>query len=71
MDAYLMIIRKIAFGDLGLNRIFTETFDFRNQQIELLESNGFVYEGTLRQSYRLNGKFVNSCFHSIIREDEN
>lgn len=47
--AFHYLLELISKRDLNLNRIFTETYSFRKFQIELLEQNGFVTEGVLKQ----------------------
>ena len=47
--AFLAFLADWAFGELGLNRLFTETFDFREFHIGLLEQAGFEPEGRMRE----------------------
>jgi RimJ/RimL family protein N-acetyltransferase len=66
--AFLSLIANVAFKDLKLHRLFTETYDIRPHHIEVLEANGFVREGILRDHIRIAGKPVNSIFHGILNE---
>ena len=42
---FLRLLKKVAFDALHLHRLFSETYDIRPIHIEILESEGFVYEG--------------------------
>jgi RimJ/RimL family protein N-acetyltransferase len=65
---FFTALRKLAFEELGLNRVFTETFDFRPDHIEMLEGFGFGLEGRLSQHIRLpTGHFCDSLFHGYLR----
>lgn len=64
---YLDLIKKAAFKDLGLNRIFTETFDIRDFHISILEKAGFRKEGVLKEHVFIDGKFVDSLTHGYLR----
>jgi len=65
--AFIALIKRAAFDDLGLNRIFTETFDLRNFHILMLEENGFVLEGRMKEHVFVNGKYVDSLIHGLLR----
>jgi RimJ/RimL family protein N-acetyltransferase len=66
---YLTLIRELAFCDLGLRRLVTETFAHRTVIIKLLERNGFVHEGTLREHILIKGVPTDSIVHgSLARE---
>lgn len=66
---FLELLKDLAFKDLGLNRLFTETFDVRPSHIAVLESCGFVREGCLRQHAMVNGKPVDSILHGILASE--
>lgn len=65
-SSYLKIIKEIAFEDLGLKRIFTETYSFRKKHIAILESCGFVYEGCLVNHNCIDGQQINSLIHGCL-----
>ena len=46
---FLKLIKTIAFKDLCLNKIFTETFSSRNSHLEILEESGFLREGKFKK----------------------
>lgn len=66
---FIYLMKTICFDELQFNRLFTETYEFRKFHITILEKNGFLYEGTLRQHVFFEEKFINSLIHSIIKQD--
>lgn len=66
--AFITLIRRMAFDDLGLHRVFSETYDIRPHHIGVLESAGFRREGVLRDHVRNGGVFVDSIIHGMVRE---
>jgi RimJ/RimL family protein N-acetyltransferase len=68
---FLKLLKHIAFKNLNLNRLVTETYDFRIFHIELLEKNGFVCEGRLRENYLLAENLIDSVIHSCLKGDYN
>ncbi len=68
-EAFLKEIQAKAFEKIGLNRLFTETYDLRPWHVKCLERSGFVYEGTLRGHTRSNGSYVDSLLHGFCSED--
>lgn len=67
-SSYLTLIKSIAFDDLKFNRLFTETFNIRQFHISILESNGFIKEGILKDHVIINGKHVDSIFHGCLNK---
>ena len=71
-SCYLQLVQIAAFEKLELNRISTETYSFRTSVISTLNANGFLLEGTLRETYFWEGRFFNSLIHSkLIPKDRN
>jgi RimJ/RimL family protein N-acetyltransferase len=70
LDAFLGWLRPFAFGELQLNRLFTETFAFRDGHIGRLEANGWRREGCLRQHVLKQGRFHDSIVHGLLASDE-
>jgi RimJ/RimL family protein N-acetyltransferase len=58
-----------AFEHLNLNRIFCETFATNTVELLNLQELGFITEGTLRQTYYKNGKYIDSVIQSLLRSD--
>jgi RimJ/RimL family protein N-acetyltransferase len=63
---FLALLKKIAFQELHLHRLFTETFAFRKEHIAILEAFGFVFEGTMRQHHWIQGTYVDSLIHGLL-----
>lgn len=65
---FLNLIKQLVFCGLQFNRIFTETYDIRPFHIVILEKNGFVPEGRMRQHVLIDGRFVDSLIHGFLKE---
>jgi RimJ/RimL family protein N-acetyltransferase len=70
-SGYLSLIKRLAFSELGLRRLTTETFAHRTDIIALLEQNAFVREGRMREHVLVNGKPTDSLIHGCLADDEN
>ena len=57
---------SLAKNTFGLHRVYAETYVHRSQQLALLESAGFRYEGTLKEHTYLDGSYIDSVLHGII-----
>jgi len=68
-SVYLKMINKVAFKNLGLKRLFTETYDFRKEHINILEKNGFIKEGRLRNHIIHEGERIDSIIHGVIDDE--
>lgn len=66
---FLRIIKYISFIDLDLNRLFLETYDVRKKHIQIIEDSGFVLEGRLKQHVIINGAFIDSLIHGMVKSD--
>jgi RimJ/RimL family protein N-acetyltransferase len=69
-SAFLHLMKDVAFTELPLNRIFTETYDIRPEHVSVLEQNGFMLEGRLRQHVFIRGRFVDSLIHGCLKEPD-
>ena len=60
-------ILDYGFNQLGLNKIWTEIYDFDAPKKELLvDELGFKIDGALRQNYFYNGKWNDSLILSLL-----
>jgi RimJ/RimL family protein N-acetyltransferase len=59
----------IGFDELGLHRLELNVYDFNQPAIRLYEKLGFVKEGLIRESRRMNGGYW-SHYHMSILEHE-
>lgn len=62
----LSFLTSLAFDNLRLNRLFTETFSNRVEHISILEKNEFQFEGRLREHVQVKGKRIDSLFHGKL-----
>jgi RimJ/RimL family protein N-acetyltransferase len=58
-----------GFNELGLNKIWTEIYQFDDKKINFLESHGFKRDGQLRENYFYGGKWWDSIIFSLLRKD--
>lgn len=66
------IIQKIVeygFNNMDLNRIEAFYNPLNHASRRVLEKNGFQYEGTLRERFLVNGKFVDAAIAAILKEE--
>ena len=68
-SGFLRLMKLVAFEHLAFNRVFTETYDIRPLHISVLENNGFVLEGRMRQHVHIQGKFMDSLIHGYLFEE--
>lgn len=69
MGSFLAFLAQWAFEDLGLNRLFAETYAFRDFHIEQLERAGFTLEGRLREHVVTSRGPTDSLVHGLLRAD--
>lgn len=69
LSAYLALLKKAAFGDLKLHRLWTESYDIRPLHIAVLEQQGFIFEGRLRDHEWIDGSYVDTLFHGCLSSD--
>jgi RimJ/RimL family protein N-acetyltransferase len=66
---FLSLIAPLAFEELHLARLFTETYQNRGHHISILEKYGFIREGVLRRSVVINGRRLDSMIHGLLRDE--
>ncbi len=66
LTVFLDLIRGMAFDDLGLARVFTETYAQRSHHIGVLERAGMIREGTLRDHVVVAGTPTDSILHGCL-----
>ena len=64
--AFLQLVKTLAFDDLKLQRLYTETYAIRQHHLSVLEAADFRLEGTLRQHVIIDGRPVDSLFHGCL-----
>jgi len=70
LSIFISAMKNVLFDHLNFNRMFTETYSLRLEHIKILESNGFVFEGSQRKKILIDGEYHDSLFHSILKTDE-
>jgi len=68
---FLNLVADLAFLDLGLNKIFTETWSVRRDHIDNLEAFGFRQEGTLKAHVMIDGKYEDALMHGMLASEYN
>jgi hypothetical protein len=58
---------RLAFRDLNLNRLFTETYAHRIAHTRILEEHGFVLEGIMRAHTIKDGNLIDSLLHGRLK----
>jgi len=67
-DAVSMIL-AVGFRKLKLNRIYTPVFHPNKASMEVLEKNGFLFEGVFRKTHFRRGRWLDEHWFSILKED--
>ena len=71
-SSFLGLIQGLAFLDLGLERLWTETYAHRTGHIDTLERCGFRQEGVLRSHVHIAGAPTDAIVHGcLVTEMEN
>jgi RimJ/RimL family protein N-acetyltransferase len=63
-NIYIKLIEKVAFEDLGLNKISTYALDLRPKLYPIFENLGFEKEAVLRKHCLFNKEYINVVIHS-------
>ncbi|MCE2983172.1 MAG: GNAT family N-acetyltransferase [Parachlamydia sp.] len=66
---FLNLLSQLAFNNLDMQRLFTETFAFRQNHIEILENFGFRKEGVLRKHVYKRGQLMDSILHGFLIDE--
>jgi carbamoyl-phosphate synthase large subunit len=69
LRVFLRLLARVAFEDLGLNKLTTEVFDIRPYLLEEFEKFGFRFQGRLQQHRLIGGERKDSVLHALFRED--
>jgi RimJ/RimL family protein N-acetyltransferase len=69
MSEALKPILRVGFEDLELNRLYAYHLERNPGSGKVLQKNGFLREGVLRQRVRKWGVFENAVLWAILRQD--
>jgi RimJ/RimL family protein N-acetyltransferase len=67
--AALRVVKKIAFDDLGAHRLWLDIKKRNTRAKGLYETEGFVFEGELRQAVKVEGGFDSLVVMSMLQEE--
>lgn len=65
----LELVMRFCFEELGMHRVYTETFEYNDTWQSLVEGMGFRHEGTEREYLYREGRFWDKAVYGIL-EDE-
>lgn len=65
---FLHLLKIMAFKDLNFHRLFTETYDCRPWHVQVLEENGFIFEGRMKDHVQINSEWMDSLIHGCLKE---
>ena len=65
----LQITYEYGFNELGLNKIWTEIYEFDEKKKILYEQFGFKQDGLLRENYWFDGRWWDSIILSKLFSD--
>ena len=63
------LVVQYAFGELHLNRVQLQVFEYNLRGIRVYEKVGFRREGVLRQEHVYDGRFWDTVVMAILREE--
>jgi [ribosomal protein S5]-alanine N-acetyltransferase len=61
-------VTDYAFQTFDINRVYAGILDYNLASARVLEKNGYVCEGRLRQAYTKDGKSVDQLIYGVVRE---
>lgn len=64
--AALQLAKRLAFEEFGAHRFWLDVFTDNHRAEQLYESEGFVREGVLRDSYRVEGHYKSVVILSML-----
>jgi RimJ/RimL family protein N-acetyltransferase len=67
--AALRVAKKVAFDDLGAHRFWLDVKTHNTRAKALYDSEGFVVEGTLRESVRTDNGFQSLIVMSMLQAE--
>jgi len=68
LEAVDLLIRY-GFNELGLNKVWTEIYEFDKIKINFLHKYGFKKDGQLRENYFYDGNWWDSIIFSLLKKE--
>ena len=69
LHLFFTLIKRLGFGELGLNKLTTEAYAHRAFHVQAIEDAGFCREGILRQHIKIEGKWVDAVVASCLKTE--
>jgi RimJ/RimL family protein N-acetyltransferase len=66
---FLKLMDRIAFNEIGLYKLFTETFSSRMEHVPMLEKAGYQREGVRRSHLLINAEKADIYLHGRLADD--
>lgn len=66
---YIRLLKEVVFQDLTFHRISGETYNIRSYHVDIMQKNGFMLEGILREHVKIGGNYVDSLMHGCLKGD--
>ena len=67
-SAFLKLIKQLSFEYLKFVKLYTETYDIRDNHIKILEEHEFILTSTLIKNKPIRKERINVLFHSLYNK---
>ena len=69
MSEAIAAVLQYGFEVMQLHRVEALIAEYNEPSYKLLQKNGFVYEGCLREHYNVDGKMEDSMMYSLLKSE--
>ena len=67
-SVFLKLIKQLSFEYLKFVKLYTETYDIRDNHIKILEAHEFILTSTLIKNKPIRKEWINVLFHSLYNK---
>ena len=67
-SVFLKLIKQLSFEHLKFVKLYTETYDIRDNHIKILEAHEFILTSTLIKNKPIRKEWINVLFHSLYNK---
>ena len=67
-EVFLKLIKQLSFEYLKFVKLYTETYDIRDNHIKILEAHEFILTSTLIKNKPIRKEQINVLFHSLYNK---
>ena len=67
-SVFLKLIKQLSFEHLKFVKLYTETYDIRDNHIKILEEHEFILTSTLIKNKPIRKEWINVLFHSLYNK---